>query len=110
MEKLLRLQKKLSQNLLLNCNMIKGSISSVCSSCNRANCICKTKSGNVAYRLTYKDKDQKTKTVYVPESQLKDMRKRIQAFRNAKEIIDDLVDINIEIFKISQNDISAKKK
>lgn len=99
MENLTQKQKKLSQKLLLCCDMIKGSLSSVCATCNRANCICKTKSGKVVYRLTYKDENQITKTVYVPSGRIKEMEKRILSFEKARKIISEIIEINIQIFK-----------
>jgi len=61
MKKLNKKREKLLETLNRCAGMVKGSITSVCSSCNRAGCICKTKSDNKAYRLTYKDSSQKTK-------------------------------------------------
>ena len=53
-----------------HCDFLRGSITDVCSTCSRANCICDRKSTRRSYRLTYKDKQQKTKTVYISRSQL----------------------------------------
>jgi len=92
-------RKNLLKKLSECSNMIKGSISSVCGGCCRANCICKTGEKSKVYRLTYKDKDQKTKIVYVPKKKLGEVRKMISSFRRSKEIIDKLVDTNVLIFK-----------
>lgn len=80
-------------------NMLKGSLSSVCISCNRGNCICKTPSGAKAFRLTYKDADQKTKTIYVPKEKLKTAKNMVLNFQRCREIIDQLIAVNILIFK-----------
>lgn len=79
--------------------MIKGSISSVCSSCNRANCICKKPTSLKAYRLTYKDADQKTKTIYVPKKKLGEAKKMISNFKKFREVMDRLIDVNLTKFK-----------
>lgn len=96
------LEKKrhdLEKQLLACTNMIKGSISSVCGSCNRANCICEKRDKAKVFHLTYKDRDQKTKTVYVPKAKLGEAKKLINNFRRCKKIIDQLVNLNIMIFK-----------
>lgn len=92
-------RNQIVKQLLVCTNMIKGSIGSVCSSCNRANCICKTPTRLKAYRLTYKDADQKTKTIYVPKEKLDEANKMVLNFKKFREITDRLIDINIMIFK-----------
>jgi hypothetical protein len=67
------LLKKLDQHS----EFVRGSISSVCTTCNRARCICNKTSSRRAYRLTYKDNQQKTRIVYVPRDQLPRIRKMI---------------------------------
>jgi hypothetical protein len=108
MKKLIKKKKNLL-NCIMDCeDMIKGSISSVCSNCQRARCICKNKSGKILYRLTYKDKDQKTKTVYVHKTKLNEIKNRIACFNKAKKILDELVENNIAIFKASQSEKAEK--
>lgn len=92
-------RNELVKQLLVCTNMIKGSLSSVCSSCNRANCICKIPTSLKAYRLTYKDADQKTKTIYVPKEKLKEAKNMVLNFKKCREIIDRLIDVNLMIFK-----------
>lgn len=78
---------------------VRGSITSVCSTCNRARCICLKKSSLVAYRLTYKDSKQKTRSVYVKKDQLPRMQKMIANYARLRELIEQLVEVNIEVFK-----------
>ena len=78
---------------------VRGSITSVCSTCNRARCICSKKSSRMAYRLTYKDSQQKTRSVYVKKDQLHRMRKMIDNYARLRKIIEQLVEVNIEVFK-----------
>lgn len=80
-------------------DFVRGSITSVCSTCNRARCICPKKSSRRAYRLTYKDSQQKTRIVYVPRDQLPRIRKMIANYVRVRKLIEQLVEINIEIFK-----------
>lgn len=80
-------------------DFVRGSITSVCSTCNRARCICPKKSSRRAYRLTYKDSQQKTRIVYVRRDQLPRIRKMIANYARVRKLIEQLVEINIEIFK-----------
>jgi len=79
--------------------LVRGSINSVCATCNRAHCICKGKSSRRAYRLTYKNSQQKTRIVYIPRSQLPRMRKMIANYARLRRLIEQLVEANIEVFK-----------
>jgi hypothetical protein len=74
---------------------VRGSITSVCSTCNRARCICLNKSSLVAYRLTYKDSQQKTRSVYVKKDQLPRMQKMIANYARLRELIEELVEANM---------------
>ena len=78
---------------------VRGSITSVCSTCNRARCICSKKSSSMAYRLTYKDSKQKTHSVYVKKDQLPRMQKMIANYAQLRKLIEQLVEVNIEAFK-----------
>ena len=89
----------LVKKLVKHPNFIRGSITSVCSTCNRARCICRKESSRRAYRLTYKDVRQKTRTVYVRREQLPKIRKMIANYAHLRKIIEQLVETNIEIFK-----------
>jgi len=78
---------------------VRGSISSVCATCNRARCVCGRKSSKRAYRLTYKDAHQKTKIVYVPREQLPRMRRMIANYKKVRAIMEEIVETNIAVFK-----------
>jgi hypothetical protein len=98
-KKLNEQQEKLVEQLLKRKNMIKGSISSVCVNCSRANCTCETKTDRRAYRLTYKEKGQKSKILYVPREEVQAVEKMILNYKQSKLIIDQLIDVNVKIFK-----------
>jgi hypothetical protein len=53
----------------------------------------------MAYRLTYKDSQQKTRSVYVKRDQLTRMRKMIANYARLRKLIEQLVEANIEAFK-----------
>lgn len=78
---------------------LRGSITSVCSTCNRANCICTSKPTGRAYRLTYKDKQQKTRTVYLSRAKLSEARKMLANYSKMRELMDELFETNIAILK-----------
>lgn len=80
-------------------DFVRGSITNVCSTCNRASCTCAKKSSRRAYRLTYKDGQQKTQIVYVPRDQLPKIRKLIANYARVRKLIEQLVEANIEVFK-----------
>lgn len=96
---LMRKREALVEKLAKHPDFVRGSISSVCSTCNRARCLCRKKSSGVAYRLTYKDRHQKTRTVYVRQEQLPKVRKMIANYAQVRKIIEQLVEVNIELFK-----------
>ncbi len=79
--------------------VVRGSINQVCSTCNRAGCICKGRSTKRAYRMTYKDARQKTKTVYIPRGKVGEVRKMLANYKRMRQLSDQLIEINVEIFK-----------
>ena len=92
-------REALAEKLAQYPDFVRGSITSVCSTCNRARCICRKKSSRKAYRLTYKDRQQKTRTVYVRQDQLPRIRKMIANYARVRKLIEQLVEANIEVFK-----------
>ena len=78
---------------------LRGSITSVCSTCNRAACICVDKTTKKAYRLTYKTVEQKTRTVYISQSQLPNARRMLANYARMRKLTEELLEVNIAIFK-----------
>ena len=78
---------------------VRGSINSVCAKCQRANCACESKTAKKSYRLTYKDKSQKTRIVYVPKDRLGEVKRMIGNHARMKKTLNDIIALNIEIFK-----------
>ena len=99
MDNLSRKRNALLKKLNQYSEFDRGSINSVCATCNRASCICKKMSSKMAYRLTYKDSQQKTKIVYIPRNRLPEMRKMISNYAQVRKIIEQLIELNIEEFK-----------
>lgn len=79
---------------------LRGSITSVCSTCNRATCICAGNPTGRAYRLTYKNAGQKTQTVYLSRPQLPKARSMLANYAKMRKLNEELLEINIAIFKL----------
>ena len=94
-----RIRDALLRKFVQGSDFVRGSVNSVCAKCNRAGCICEKKTSRRAYRLTYKDSRQKTRIVYVPRSALPRIRKMIANYSRSRQLIEDLIETNIEIFK-----------
>ena len=95
----LRRRTTLLRNFEQYSEFVRGSVNSVCAKCNRAHCICEKNTSRRAYRLTYKDSQQKTRIVYVPRSRLPMIRRMIANYSKARKIIEQLIETNIEVFK-----------
>jgi hypothetical protein len=99
MNRLLKKQNRLMQQLMECKDMVKGTLNAVCATCKRANCTCKDPAGKLVFRLTYKDRVQRTKIVYVPRGSVSKLQKQVKNFAKFRELGDQLIDINIEIFR-----------
>ena len=99
MKELLREKTRLLQGIADCSEFLRGSITSVCSTCNRASCICTGKPTGRAYRLTYKDKQQKTRTVYISRTQLPEARRMLSNYGEMRKLMDRLFETNIAILK-----------
>jgi len=100
MKQLIKRRRDLLRQLLICQNLVKGSINETCVNCNRSKCICKNKTDKKAYRLTYKDKNQKTVIIYIPKGGLKKIKSMIANYARCKIIIGQLIEVNLKIFKL----------
>ena len=99
MNALLKKRATLLRRMMDCSDFLRGSITSVCSTCNRAACICAGKTTRKAYRLTYKDVEQKTRTVYISQAQLPNARRMLANYVKMRKLTEKLLEINIAIFK-----------
>ena len=99
MNALLRKRKSLLERMEKCSEFLRGSITCVCSTCNRATCICKAPSSREAYRLTYKDSQGKSRTLYVSRGQLPEVRRMIANYSRMRKLTEQLLETNIAIFK-----------
>ena len=70
MQKLIQRRKELMNQFVRCGSFVRGSINCVCGKCSRANCVCEKKTSTKAYRLTYKDNQQKTQIIYIAKNRL----------------------------------------
>jgi len=99
MKALLKKRETLQRRIAGCSEFLRGSITSVCSTCNRAACICSGKPAGRAYRLTYKDVGQKTHTVYIPKTKLPEARRMLANHARLRKLTEALFEVNIAIFK-----------
>jgi len=99
MNALLKKRETLLRRMMACSEFLRGSITSVCSTCNRAACICGGKKIKKAYRLTYKDTEQKSRTVYISRDQLPVARGMLANHARMRKLTEELFEINIAIFK-----------
>lgn len=99
MKGLVQKRNALLKNLEACSGFVRGSINSVCATCNRARCVCDKKTSRKAYRLTYKDSQQRTRIVYIPRRRLAEIRKMIANYTKSRRIIEKIIETNIKIFK-----------
>ena len=99
MKTLAHTRKALLEQIGRHSECVRGSITSVCAACNRTGCICEKRIARRAYRLTYKDKGQKTRIVYIPRKRLPMVRKMIANYAKLRQLIEELIAINIAVFK-----------
>ena len=99
MKIMIKKREKLLKKLDKYSDFVRGSINSVCAKCNRAHCVCKKKTSRRSYRLTYKSSGQKTRIVYIPKARLAEIKKKIYNYSKAKNIIEEIIETNVAIFK-----------
>lgn len=58
--------------------------------CGNPRCRCVSGAGHVSWRLTYKDKGQKTVTVYVPVEMIQEVRQWVENHRRLKKLVSEI--------------------
>ena len=108
MQNLIKQREKLLRRLVDAGDLIKGSITAVCGACGRAHCVCTRKSTAKAYRLTYKDREQKTQIVYVPRRRLAEIKRQVASYGRMRGLIHQIIQNNIAIFKKGGQRVSGR--
>lgn len=99
MKNLIKRRDVLLKRLVTAGDFIRGSITDVCGTCGRAQCVCRGKPRTKAYRLTYKDGEQKTQIVYIPKGRLSEMQRRIANYARIRSLIQQINQLNIAMFR-----------
>jgi hypothetical protein len=99
MKALLKRRKALLKKMEECSEFLRGSITAVCSTCNRAACICDKPSHRKACRLTYKDSQGKSRTLYVAWEQVPKVRRMVKNYSRMRELTEQLLETNIAIFR-----------
>lgn len=99
---LLARRRKLLEKLSSHGDYIRGSINAVCSACKRCNCSCEGGASKKYHRLTYKDENQRTRTVYIAKDQLARTRRLLANHQKFKETLKQLSDVNVDIYKLGE--------
>ena len=89
-------------------DFVRGSITHVCAKCNRMKCKCEKATSKRAYRLTYKIGNQKTRIAYIAKHRLPEVKKMLASYGRARQIIEDLIELNIRVFKNDAKKTSGK--
>lgn len=102
-ENIKELQKRVDDKFkeLKKCkSMIKGSINERYAICGKPNCKCTRGEKHLSYQLSYKQKGNKTKTMYLKKTKLNKARKMIDNYQKAKVIFDEIIELNTQLLKI----------
>lgn len=102
-EKKIKLFKKLEEYCA---EIIPGSLNEQKVNCGRLGCKkCeRNKKGHVAYHLSYYRKDGTRKNVYTPLEKIKEIQKAQKLFADAKNILAEIAEINLQLWKVRKKD------
>ena len=92
-------RRELASNIrsFLNKPLIKGTLIRVYIRCGKRNCRCLKGKKHLAYYLSSKEKG-KTHLLYIPKELLKDIREAIRIYKVLKDRLEELYNLNKEIF------------
>lgn len=95
-----KLQKEIREtrdSLTMTGPLLKGSISKVILGKKT-----RTRGDRVAYLLTYKGEGNRTKSIYIKQNQVKEVKTMIQSYRKFKTTVKKLIELNVSLFKTKQ--------
>jgi len=93
-----RLQEKRLQQLATVKPFVAASLVQINVRCGRAGCHCATGPGHPSHYLTLK-RSGKTATVYVPKSQLAEVRQWVREHRRVKALVRAISDLSLEVLQ-----------
>ena len=88
---------------------VAGSLVCVPHRCGNPRCKCARGDGKPAWRLTHKDKRQKTVTVYVPVDMLEEVRQWVSNHRALKKLAAEISDAQLQRVRLYVSEKRRKK-
>ena len=79
--------------------MIKGTVYKVYRKCGNKNCKCTRGELHELFQFNYKDKNNKTKSLYVRKNDVKLFKQYIENYQKAKTIFNEIIELNIDALK-----------
>ena len=101
-ERFLRQKQSLWKKLLKLEKCLPGNLNAAYLICNRGNCKCtRGERHGPAWRLTWKE-NKKTKIIYIRKKEVKEVESGTNQYKKAKEILQKISFINLEILKLKR--------
>ncbi len=82
--------------------MVKGTVNKVYTKCGNPNCKCAKGEKHQAFQLTYKAENNLTKTVYLNKNKVKLTLIRIENYKLARKIFNEIIELNVKLLKIEK--------
>lgn len=81
-------------------NMVKGTINKIYTKCGNPNCKCAKGEKHEENRLTYKDSDNISKTVYLSKGKIKKVQKMVSNYKEARLLLNEILELNVKLIKL----------
>ena len=82
--------------------MVKGTVNKVYTKCRNQNCKCTKGEKHPAFQLTYKAENNLTKTVYLNKNKVDLALKRIENYKLARKLFNEIIELNVNLLKIER--------
>ena len=82
--------------------IVKGTVNKVYTKCGNPNCKCTKGERHPAFQLTYKAENNLTKTVYLNKNKVSMALERIENYKLARELFNEIVELNIKLLKFEK--------
>ena len=82
--------------------IVKGTVNKVYTKCGNSNCKCAKGEKHPAFQLTYKAENNLTKTIYLSKNKVNMTLERIENYKLARKLFNEIVELNIELLKFEK--------
>ena len=82
--------------------IVKGTVNKIYTKCGNPNCKCAKGERHPAFQLTYKAENNLTKTVYLNKNKVSMALERIENYKLARELFNEIVELNIKLLKFEK--------